>query len=256
MRVAALHDIHGNLPALEAVLAEVDARGCDLMVVGGDVAQGPMPRETLDLLATRGDRVRFVRGNCDREMATILDQAPDASKQWEPIMRWAAEHVTPAQRAMLGALPTTVSVEIDGLGPTLFCHGSPRDDNEIITRLTPESRLAPMLAGVSEGVVVCGHTHIQFDRQVLGKRLLNAGSVGAPYGALPGAYWTLFGPDVSQLRTPYDLDRAARAIEATGYIGAESFIKQLRAPMSADEASQKFEAMAQERERAGSAPQR
>jgi predicted phosphodiesterase len=209
-----------------------------------------MPRATLDLLATRGDRVRFLRGNCDREMATVLDQPPDPTQQWEPIMRWAAEHVTPAQRAMLGALPTTVSVAIDGVGPTLFCHGSPRDDNEIITKLSPESRLAPMLAGVREGVVVCGHTHIQFDRRVLGKRLLNAGSVGAPYGAAPGAYWTLFGPEVTPVCTPYDLERAARAIEASGYIGAESFVKQLRAPMSADEASQKFETMAQERERA------
>src|SRR6266850_5553055 len=108
MRVAALYDIHGNLPALEAVLAEVEPLACDRVVIGGDVALGPMPREVLDRLATLGDRLAFVRGNCDREMATALDQEPDPSKSWGPQTRWAAERITPAQRVFLGQLPLSL----------------------------------------------------------------------------------------------------------------------------------------------------
>ena len=245
MKVAALYDVHGNLPALEAVLAEVNAFQVDAVVVGGDIAIGPMPRPTLERLLGLGERARFLRGNGDREIA-----APSAGTDlWLERTRWSAEQLEPAQRAWLAALPDTQSLDVNGLGPVLFCHGSPRSDEEILTRISPNERVAVAVDGVSEGVVVCGHTHVQFDRQVAGKRLVNAGSVGMPYERQPGAYWALLGPDVELRRTDYDLEAAAAAIRATGFPGAEELAAEnvLTVP-TAEEATDQFEAMARAEE--------
>lgn len=225
MRVAALYDIHGNLPALEAVLAELESVAPDLVVVGGDAVLGPFPRETLETLLALDERARFVRGNTDR----VLDH-------------FAAEALTPEQRDFLAGLPLTVSLEVDGLGPILFCHASPRSDEEIVTRLSPEARLAPMLEGVAEDVVIGGHTHVQFDRTASGKRLVNGGSVGMPYEDEPGAYWALLGPDVQLRRTPYDLEAAVERIAASGHPDAEAWAREyVYAVNKPDEASRYFE---------------
>lgn len=248
MRVAALYDIHGNLPALEAVLAEVDALGCDRIVIGGDVSLGPSPSAVLDLLARRGEQLLFVRGNCDRDMANVMSREPNPSHPWEDRLRWAAEQVSPEQRTMLGALPLTLRLEIEGLGPVLFCHATPRSDEEIVTRLSPEPRLAGALAGVEERVIVSGHTHVQCDRRVYGRRWINAGSVGMPYEGRTGAYWALLGPELELRRTPYDTERAAEQMHASGFPKAEDFTRELfDTPRSADQASEWFERMAEER---------
>ena len=176
MRVAALYDIHGNLPALDAVLQDMPA--VDAIVVGGDVLPGPLARETLDRLASLAN-VHYVMGNGDR---AAIEEFPE-------VAGW----------------PDTVTLDVDGLGPVLFCHGSPRSDTEMITALTPPARLEPMLAEVAEPVVVCGHTHIQFDRMIGDHRVVNAGSVGMPYEADPGAYWLQLGPEVELRHTEYDL---------------------------------------------------
>jgi predicted phosphodiesterase len=241
MRVAALYDVHGNLPALEAVLAEVWDTGVDAVVVGGDIAIGPMPRGTLERLLALGERALFLRGNGDREIAA----EPAASGLWAERTRWSAQQLKIGERAWLAALPDTQAVAVDGLGSVLFCHGSPRSDEEILTRISPEERVAAALAGVEEPVVVCGHTHVQFDREVAGKRLVNTGSVGMPYEAEPGAYWALLGPGVELRRTAYDLEAAAAAIRATGFPGAEELAAEnvLTVP-SADEATEQFERLA------------
>jgi putative phosphoesterase len=228
VRVAALYDIHGNLPALEAVLAELEGLQPDLVVIGGDSVLGAFPRETLEELLALDERARFVRGNTDRE--------PD---------EFASAELTPEQREFLAGLPLTVSLEVDGLGPVLFCHASPRDDEEIITTLTPPERLDPMLAGVTEDVVVCGHTHVQYDRLVGSLRIVNAGSVGMPYAEEPGAYWALLGPDVELRRTAYDLEAAAERIGTSRWPQAEEFVREnlLNVP-SGDEASRYFEDLA------------
>jgi putative phosphoesterase len=250
MRLAALYDIHGNLPALEATLSEVDAGGFDLIVVGGDVALGPMPRETLDLLIARGPQVRFLRGNCDRDMAATSSGAPQPGGAWEARLRWAAERITPIQRELLGALPPTLTLEIDGLGAVLFCHGTPRSDDEIITRHTPDRRLIEVLTEVRERVVVCGHTHVQFDRHIGDRRLVNAGSVGLPYEGRPGAYWAALGPEVELRRTPYDLERAVQAMRSSGFPDVDEFTRrELLEPRSAAEATEFFERIAEERAR-------
>jgi predicted phosphodiesterase len=250
VRVAALYDVHGNLPALEAVLAEVESLGVDLVVVGGDIAIGPMPRLALERLLTLGERARYVRGNGDREIAA---DAPGAGGDlWAERTGWSAGQLERGQRAWLAALPDTQSVGVDGLGPTLFCHGSPRSDEEILTRISSEERVAAAVAGVDEAVVVCGHTHVQFDRRVAGKRLVNAGSVGMPYEAQPGAYWALLGPEVDLRRTAYDLEAAAAAVRATRFPAAEQLAAEnvLTVP-SAEEATEEFEALARAADRPG-----
>jgi predicted phosphodiesterase len=241
MRVAAIYDVHGNVPALEAVLAEVEALEVDAVVVGGDIAIGPMPRAALELLLALGERALFLRGNGDREIAGETDE----EGLWGEQTRWSAEQLDRGQLAWLAALPDTQSVVVDGLGPVLFCHGSPRRDDEILTRISSEERVAAATAGVSERVIVCGHTHVQFDREVAGKRLVNAGSVGLPYEARPGAYWALLGPDVELRRTEYDLEAAAAAIRATGFPEADELAAEnvLTVP-TAEEATDQFERMA------------
>ena len=214
MRVAALYDVHGNLPALEAVLNEVDA---DAILVGGDVASGPFPRETLERLQAYGPRVHFVRGNADR----VLDFAgANDSETWVRSRYWVAERLGEQQLAFLAGLPLDVTLDVEGLGPVRFCHGAPGSDEQVITRVTSDERLRGLLVGVEEHTVVCGHTHIQFDRVLGGIRVLNAGSVGAPYEDRRGAYWLELGPDVSFRRTEYDVEAAAAAITATGYPNA------------------------------------
>jgi predicted phosphodiesterase len=196
VRVAALYDIHGNLHALDAVLAEADA---DLIIVGGDAVAGPWPSETLQRLLEFGDGVRFIRGNADREVASELPGlAPPA------VMNFVRKHLTEEQIEFLGTWSLTDSIEVDGLGPVLFCHATPRRDDEILTRISTEERWQDVLAGVDERTVVCGHTHVQFDRRIGATRLVNSGSVGMPYEDEPGAYWTLLGPDVEFRRTPYE----------------------------------------------------
>jgi predicted phosphodiesterase len=220
VRVAVLSDVHGNLPALEAVLAELEAERVGRIVVGGDVASGPMPVETLDLLRAAG--ATFVRGNADR----VLDFAGGAAgprEVWVQARVWVAARLGEERLAFLAGLPLDAVVDVDGLGPVRFCHGAPGSDTLTVTRLTPDERLRELLAGVDERVVVCGHTHVQFDRLVDGVRVVNAGSVGFPYEARPGAYWALLGPDVAFRRTPYDVEAAVREIRATGYPRADSY---------------------------------
>ena len=224
MRVAVLYDIHGNLPALEAVLQDVGQAEVDRIVVGGDIVPGPMPREVLERLLGLAMPVQFIHGNCEREMLGEVrgDAASTIPERYRAPLRWVAEELGPANLQLMAGWPDTLSVEIEGLGKVLFCHATPRDDNEVFTRLTPTDRLLPVFNGVDAAVVVCGHTHMQFDRTVGKTRVVNAGSVGMPFGA-PGAFWLLLGPDVQLRRTDYDLVSAAERIKATRYPQADEF---------------------------------
>ena len=246
MRVAAVYDIHGNLPALEAVLADVDEARADLVLVGGDVVTGPFPSETLERLSGLGDRAYFIRGNADRVLLEDVGE-PAVPSPWPERQAWTRAQLTDDQRRLLAILAHTVAREVGGLGEVLFCHGSPRSDEEIITRATSPERLSEILSGVEQRLVVCGHTHVQFDRMIDGVRLVNAGSVGMPYEDEPGAYWALLGPDVGLRRTEYDLERAAAAIRASGFPGADEFADEhVLHPAGADEATEQFERMALE----------
>ena len=236
-RVAAIYDVHGNLPALEAVLADFQSVDPDLIVVGGDVVAGPMPAEVLDRLAALGEKICFVRGNADREVVAAYNHGryADAIDEADPAVRaaaYAASKIDRAHRDLLASFSEHLVVEVEGLGQVLFCHGSPRSDEEIVTAATTEGRLHEILAGIDQDLVVCGHTHAQFDRRVGGKRVVNAGSVGMPYQGKPvGAFWLLLGASSVFLRhSDYDLDRAVRWIRATGYAGAEDMAEMLLEP--------------------------
>lgn len=224
MRVAALYDIHGNLPALEVVLQKIRQEGVDVIVIGGDVVPGPMPRETIQCLRELPIPLRFVRGNGEREVLAARrgEETTGLSEQALEVIRWTAGQLDDEEIRWLEGWPTTCSLEVIGVGEVLFCHATPRDDNEIFTRLTKEERLFPVFAGVDAAAVVCGHTHIRFDRNVGGLRVVNAGSVGMPFGRT-GADWALLGPGIQLRNTSYDLSKAANRIRNTNYPQAEFF---------------------------------
>lgn len=249
MRVAVLCDVHGNLPALRAVLADVAREGVETIVVGGDVAAGPLPCETIEQLMALGDRARFVRGNADREIVDAYDQGRhDVEAEHDPPQRAAAfcaAKLSRNQRDFLAGFAAGVEFDVDGLGLTVFCHGSPRSDTEIITTATTDERLRGILDGVEQPVVVGGHTHRQFDRRVDGWRVINAGSVGVPYEGRAGAYWALLGPGVQLRRTEYDLDRTAAALRAGGFPDLDEMLSEsLLDPIDADQVAEFFERQA------------
>jgi len=246
MRVAALYDIHGNLPALDAVLEEVRRAGVDRIVVGGDVVPGPMARESLARLLELELPVDFIHGNCELAVLAQLEVAdPSAVTYWgtasgkplpEPYasrMRWSAEQVR-AYQSRLASWPRTLRVATEGLGEVVFCHSTPRSATEIFTRLTDGRRLLPLFEKLSATAVVCGHTHMQFDRMVGETRIVNAGSVGMPLGST-GAFWALIGPDIELRRTMYDVLGAAQRIRATEYPAADENASELLAPPSEEE---------------------
>lgn len=230
MRVAAIADAHGNASAFAAVLAELERERPDLLVSCGDLTWGPQPLETVRLLEPWWDRVRFVRGNSERE---LVEGGMDESA----IVRWQHEtHAHPELRAYLDRTEPHVVVEVDGLGPVRFCHGSPRSDIECVTRETPADRVAAFAEGVPERCLVTAHTHMQYDRRVEGLRLLNPGSVGRPYEADPRhAYWALLGPDVELRRTGYDLDGAVEQMRASGMPELSRIEEMMRTPPAQDE---------------------
>lgn len=215
MAVAVLSDIHGVLPALSAVLAEPDVAGAERIVLTGDIAAGPQPVQVLDRLAALGDRVVWVRGNCERE---LVDLARDPSRTIPfAISRYAADQLRPEHVALLDALPHPVTLDVDGFGPVLFCHGTPRDDDEIVLVDTRLERWAEAFADVPDDVrtVVCGHTHMPFVRLVDRRLVINAGSVGMSYGR-QGADWVLLDRGAVTVRsTRYDVEAARAAVRET-----------------------------------------
>jgi putative phosphoesterase len=240
VRVAALYDIHGNLPALEAVVRELADEQVDAVVVGGDVVAGPFPEEVLTLLDSLDPDVRFIRGNADREL-TAESAAP------EPWRTWLSDRMR-RLRERLDSWPEQLTLDVDGLGPTLFCHATPRNDEEIFTDLTPDDVVAEMMAGISADVVVVGHTHMQTDRRVGETRVVNAGSVGGPYEGRPGAFWALLGPDVDHRRTDYDVADLLERVGATDFPEADSYYREsLLEPSARADVAAFFENAARER---------
>ena len=223
-RVAALYDIHGNLPALEAVLREVREVDAELLLVGGDVFPGPMAHECLTLLGSLAIPTEFIRGNGDRAVLDALRGIHDGTlpEAARTAVRWNADGLDEDDALQLARWPVTRRVDIDGLEAVRFCHATPRNDTDVFTQRTADEQLRPIFAGVDEALVVCGHTHMQFDRVVGPTRVVNAGSVGMPFGQA-GAYWLLLGPGVELRRTSYDRNQAAERIRATSYPHAAEF---------------------------------
>lgn len=228
MRVAAIYDIHANLPALEAALAEIRGLSVDHIVVGGDVLPGPMPVASLELLAGLDLPASFILGNGDREVLARMNGIEtawfrSAKDAWREPVQWTAEQLGPDHARLLESWPAACRLDVDGLGGVHFCHATPRNDTDIFTCETPEDVLLPLFAGVDDPVVVCGHTHMQFDRRVGSARVVNAGSIGMPFGET-GACWLLLDRGVHLRRTNYDLDVAAARVRRTNYPQIEAFV--------------------------------
>ncbi|MFJ8362401.1 metallophosphoesterase family protein [Streptomyces sp. NPDC093984] len=206
-RVAVLSDIHGVLPALEAVLAEPEVAAADRVVVTGDITAGPQPAEVLDLLAREGERVVWVAGNADRELVEY--RRGQRTEIPDPIGPYAASRLRDEQVDFLAGLPLTVTLPVRGLGEVLFCHATPRNDEEVVLVDSPLTRWAEVWEKLPDtiGTVVCGHTHMPYVRLAHGRQVVNPGSVGMPYGR-PGAHWCLLGPGVDLRRTLFDIPSA------------------------------------------------
>lgn len=223
MNVLALYDIHGNLDALQAVLADPRGAGADAILVGGDIVPGPFSKECLKLLRDHDLPVHWVRGNGEREVAEAAasgfdpDQIPpdDLARLTAAITAATLDdHTT----AWLGTLPITV--ELDGV---LYCHASPRRDDEMLTRISPAERWAEALGGVGDGLVIAGHTHQQDDRVVGSMRFVNAGSVGLPYEGDAAARWAWISDGAPELRqTAYDGAAAGRRMLDAGWPDRDS----------------------------------
>lgn len=234
MRVAALCDIHGNLPALDAVLSDVEREGVDTVVCGGDIVGGPFSAEVYDRLSALPD-VRFVRGNADRLVVEGFT---------EHDVNWSAErdHLGEARLAGVRSWPLTTELDLDGLGRTLVCRAIPTADEPIFTRITPDEEVVEIFKDVDAELVVCGHTHVQFDRRLpSGLRIVNAGSVGMPYQGRRGAFWALLGPSVELRHTAYDVEAAAGAIRRVGGANNEQQAGWLLDPPDPDETTSFFE---------------
>jgi predicted phosphodiesterase len=232
MRLAALYDIHGNLPALEAVLEELRRLSVDRVIVGGDVVPGPMPGAVMDRLLEL-PAVDFIYGNGERAVLAQIDAGDSGEvRYWgtasgapppehvREALGWTSRQLSGEHVELLRSWPATLDVHIPNVGRVLCCHGTPRSETEVFSRLTPADRLRPIFDGLGASLVVCGHTHMPCDRMIGSTRVVNAGSVGMPFGA-PGADWLLIGDVVELRHTSYDLHHAAARVRRTEYPQAE-----------------------------------
>jgi predicted phosphodiesterase len=237
VRIAVLNDIHGNVPALQAVLDELPSAGVDRIVVGGDVFPGPMAHLVLRALAECRVPVDYIYGNGEVALlehlaGKIPARLPEA---YRPIVRWNAEQLSPGDRQAIATWPMTLRVTMPAIGDVLFCHATPRDENEIFTARTADDRVMSVFDAAHAPLVVCGHTHLVMDRAIGRTRVVNPGSVGMPFGPA-GADWLIIGPEITFRHTNYDLEGAAERIRASGYPAADEFAaKYVLHPPSADE---------------------
>jgi predicted phosphodiesterase len=238
VKVAALFDVHGNLPALEAVLTDPRCAAADVLVSGGDLVVGPYPAECLERLEAFGDRVRFLRGNCDREAV----ETPEDGELGEA-SSWSNAQLGPERAARVARWPLTAELDVAALGRVLFCHATPTSDVPILTRITPEEAALEALGDVDADVVVCGHTHVQYDRRVGSVRLVNTGSVGMPYEGSGDARWALLDDDgLELLTTAYDTEAALDTLERAGFpLFRQWLVDALRGEVTAEEATASFE---------------
>ena len=191
-RLAILSDIHGNLPALEAVKAEIERERPDAVVVAGDVVNwGPFSREVLERIAALG--WACIRGN--NEYYLLDYGTPRAPTAWSgpdfPLMAWLGEQLAGAWRTRVACWPDTVTLRFPDAAPVRVVHGAPGNPWQGIYPDLADEDVAPMLVGIEEMVMIAGHTHLPMDRTVAGHRVLNPGSVGVPLLGRHEATWLL-----------------------------------------------------------------
>lgn len=210
-RVAVLSDIHKVLPALEAVLDEPEVRAADRIVLTGDITAGPQPVQVLGLLSELGERIVWISGNTDRELLEYRRGQRDAIP--DPIAPWAAEQLRTDHLELLARLPRSLCLSMRGLEEVLFCHATPRADEEVVLVDSSLDRWQEVFSELDADVrtVVLGHTHMSFVRLAHGRLVINPGSVGMPYGRA-GAHWALLGPGVEVRTTNFDIEAAVTQV--------------------------------------------
>jgi diadenosine tetraphosphatase ApaH/serine/threonine PP2A family protein phosphatase len=188
------------------------------------VFPGPFGVQTLARLRSLDLPIRFIQGNGERAVLERRAGAPATPlpEAFEGMLKWMAAQLSDEGAQFISSWPPMLRLEVQDVGEVLFVHATPRNDEEIFTRNTPEERLLPIFDTTGANVVVCGHTHMQFDRMIGGTRVVNAGSVGMSFAG-PGAHWLLLGPRVELRHTSYDVEAAAALIRRTTYPQAEDF---------------------------------
>lgn len=233
MKVALFSDVHANLPALDAVLADISSVGVDARYTLGDlVGYSPWPNEVLERVAE--EQIPGVMGNYDDGTGYGRDQCgcaynnPVEEALGDESFAWTKAHTSEANKAYLRSLASEIRFEADGKR-YLLVHGSPRRINEYLFEDKPDSTFARIAAGADADVIVCGHTHRPYDKAVGEARFINTGSAGKPKDGDPRACWVLLdtASGVAEFRrVSYDVERAALAVEASDL--PSEFASQLR----------------------------
>lgn len=222
-RVVLMSDIHGNLPALQAVSAVIPPS--DAVFVAGDLClEGPCPAEVVDALRERG--WTCVQGNTDVD---ILSPPPSGTKRDRAL--WTRERLGEERLAWLGALPFSATFAGEG-EDVLVVHANPRNADEHLYPTMSEDELRPYLAGVRERIIAFGHLHTPYVRPVAGRVLVDVSSVGHPKDRDRRAVFTVITWNggqrtIEQHRVPYDTQETARLLRASGMPHADKQIEAL-----------------------------
>ena len=223
------------------MLEDVKKEQVDCLAIGGDVVTGPMSSETLELLQSLDLETHFILGNAETDILDYLKtgKSNGLSERANVLAQRTAKILTPEQQEFIATWSKTITLEVADIGKVLFCHATPTSDTFIFTNRTPEEKLIPIFDEVDASTVICGHTHMQFDRTIGNTRVVNAGSVGMPFGKT-GAYWLLLDKTVQLKQKDYDLVRAAERIRQTNYSGAEDFAKNNILKVTSEEEAHKM----------------
>jgi putative phosphoesterase len=227
MRIAAIYDIHGNISALEAVIDVISTKQVDTVVIGGDVVAGPFPRETLSLLQKISVPTYYLLGNAESDVIRlILGQPSDGmSEKANEVAGWVVDQLTSEQKDFLLTWTDSLQLTLAPRYRAYFCHGTPRSNTEIFTLVTPEERVKAIFRQTDASVYICGHTHMQFERTVENIHIVNAGSVGMPFGGTTADWLLIDGNEFEFVHTEYSLQSAVERMRTSGYPDVENFIQ-------------------------------
>ena len=230
MKIAALFDIHGNLPALNSVLEELSQLNVDKIIIGGDIVSGPMPNETLETLFQIKDKIVWIGGNGDDDVLNAICNKPlnsNLSDNGRLLTDWVANQLGERFIDFLKELPLLYDLVLPGYGSICFCHATPKSKEEIFTPITNEQSIKEIFENINYNIIICGHTHVQFQLMANSIKIMNAGSVGMPFGRNKGADWILITPDEILFKnTQYDYMKAEKILMKTNYPAIENFVEQ------------------------------